>query len=508
MSAFAQARAIPWRKDARALTRRRSWPPYLLLIAAATTGVLAALPAGRLVLVGVVGAVWLLVWTHRWRAAFVALFVCLPVAAVPGLLLQQQGWPTLLKDGLFLLPAYVGLSLAVVKRPNVTWPLPPALTAMLAALVVIVLLQAVRLMPSLPLVSLVGLRAWLLYLPLILVPAVAIASIQEAQRLIRLLVVVSLIPATLALVEFALIASGRRDLAYSWYGSLGSGVSQGFLLVGVSDQLLLNRISSTFTFFTQFAEYCLLTTPLCLVIWMSDPDARWRRVAGLASVSIIAAGLASGSRTFYLWCPIEIALVLVLMNRGRFKVVAMIVSGGAVAVVAIGAQLLQVATFVTALGWRYLVEVQPLEFPRIYQAAGLMGLGAGIDTNGSRYVIGTGALPYDVQGWYGLAFLELGLPGLAVILIIWFLLVRHAWLGMLVTRASAAGPLAVAAFVILICTVLNIYKGISLEYEPLNVYFWAVTGLALALPRLAAHANQVQNPAAAISGDRESMSPR
>jgi hypothetical protein len=315
----------------------------------------------------------------------------------------------------------------------------------------------------------------------------AFGSISDVQRFIRLLLVMSLVPALVGIAEFSLIVLGHPDLAYQWYGSLGADVSQGFAQVGVSDQILVHRVPSTFTFVTQFVAYCLITTPICLVALMSDPDARWRRVATVAAVAIVAAGFASGSRTYYLWGPLEIGLTLLLIGRRRLPLVTTIVAAASVATLAVGQQLVQVATFITSLGWDYFVRVQAGEFPAVYKAAGLLGVGAGIDANGSRYVLDSHTLPFGIEGWYALAFLELGLPGLILILLIWLVLLSRSWLSIAMTRGSAAGPIAVAVFVILASTIVNLYKGVSLEYDPLNVYFWFIAGLALALPKIGAH---------------------
>jgi hypothetical protein len=424
------------------------------------------------------------VWSLHWRAAFFGLFLFLPIAAVPGILLQQPGWPTFMKDGLFLLPGYIGLALTLRRDRKLRWPLPALLTFLLASLVIVVVLQAVRLMPSVPLVALIGLRSWLLYLPLIVVPTFIFLSMSDLHRFLRLLVLVSFVPALVGIAEFTLILLGHADLAYQWYGALGSDVSQGFAQVGVSDQLTVHRVPSTFTFVTQFVAYCLITTPICLVTWMSDPDGRWRRVAAVAAVLVIIAGFASGSRTFYLWGPIEVGLVLLLIKRGRRPVAILAGTTIVLAALTMGSQLLQVGTFITSLGWDYLVRTQAGEFPAVYQAAGLLGAGAGIDTGGSRYALSSQTLPFGIEGWYALAFLELGLPGLILILILWSGLIHHGWRALQLTRETDAGPLAVGVFVILGSTVLNLYKGVSLEYDPLNVYFWFVAGLALALPKI------------------------
>jgi hypothetical protein len=298
-------------------------------------------------------------------------------------------------------------------------------------------------------------------------------------------VLVSLAPSLVALIEFLLIFTGQVTLAYGWYGNLSYDVTQKFAQVGVSEQILVYRIPSTFTFVTQFVAYCLVMAPLCLVTLMSDPDRRWRRFAALATVLVVAAGFASGSRTFYLWGPIEIALMALLVARRRSQVVMMIAVAGAAAAVAIGIQLVQIAGFISTLGWRYLVEVQAGEFPAVYQVAGLLGIGTGLGTNASRYVLPSATLPYAIEGWYGLTFLELGLPGLVLVLFIWLVLLTHAWTAVRLTRGSASGPIAVCAFVILLATIPNLIKGVSLEYDPLNVYFWSVAGLSIALSRLA-----------------------
>jgi hypothetical protein len=448
-------------------------------------GILVALPLGWVALLASSGAVWIVAWSLKWRAAFTALFIFLPVAAVPGILLQQQGWPTLLNDGLFLLPAYVGLGMAVLLRRTSRWPLRASLTIPLAGLTLLVLLQALRVLPTYPLVALIGLKTWLLYLPFLLVPAAVFTSTAQVRRFMRVLALVSMVPSIAAVVQFGFILTGHQDVAYQWYGALGSDVSQNFTQVSVADQIAVYRIPSTFTFFTQFVAYCLITTPICITIWMSDPHPRWRRLAAVASVLIVAAGFASGSRTFYVWGPIEICLMLLLMNRGRMKLLAMLVIAGGVSVIVAGSQLFQVATHIATLGWDYMTRVNAAEFSTVYQLAGLLGVGAGLDTNASRYVLPSHALPYGIEGWYALTFLELGLPGLILVLVVCSVLLRDAWLGVRKTRGSVDAPIAVGCFVILLSTTITLYKGVSLEYEPLNIYFWAVAGLALVMPRLA-----------------------
>jgi hypothetical protein len=172
------------------------------------------------------------------------------------------------------------------------------------------------------------------------------------------------------------------------------------------------------------------------------------------------------------------------MRRGRGRLAILAAASICLPAVAIGSQLVKVATFIGGLGWDYLVRTQAAEFPAVYQAVGLFGAGAGIDTGGSRYVLASQTLPFGIEGWYALAFLELGLPGLILILVLWSVLLRYAWEAVESTRNSTAGPLAIGVFVVLISIVLNLYKGVSLQYDPLNVYFWSLAGLTLAIPNI------------------------
>jgi hypothetical protein len=157
-----------------------------------------------------------------------------------------------------------------------------------------------------------------------------------------------------------------------------------------------------------------------------------------------------------------------------------------IATLTIGVQVVQITTFITGLGWEYLVRTQAAEFSLVYQAVGVLGAGPGIDTNGSRYVLASATLPFGIEGWYALTLLELGMPGLIIVVLIWVVLLRHAWFGVRTTQRSPAAPMAVGAFVILAATIVNLYKGVSLEYDPLNIYFWFMAGLALAMPDIAA----------------------
>ena len=494
-----EARRPPYVRGASALidsivvSVRGNEASVLVPALAVLVGALSAVHWGWLVLVTLIGVGWLLVWSLHWRAAFIGLFLFIPVAAVPGILLQQEGWPTLIKEALFLIPGYLGLFMTLSSRRDVRSTLPASLTVLLVGLSLIVIVQAVRVVGTYPLVALIGIKTWLLYIPLVLAPTAVFTTMAQLSQFIRLIVLISIVPSLVALLELALIATGHADVAYGWYGALQSGVTQEFAQVGVSDEITVRRIPSTFTFFTQFVAYCLLTTPFCVLVWMSDRSKWWRYFGAGATVLIFCAGFASGSRTFYFWGPLEIAFMVLLIDRNRVKVLLTAAAAVSLAALVFGNELLQVASFVGGLGWDYVVRVQVGEFATTYQIAGLQGIGAGLDTNGSRYVLPTHSLPYQIEGWYALTFLELGLPGLVIVALTWLVILRLGWRSVRLTRRSDAAPIAICLFVILVATFANLYKGESLEYDPLNVYLWFVVGLALALPSLAAGVHRGAN---------------
>jgi hypothetical protein len=118
-----------------------------------------------------------------------------------------------------------------------------------------------------------------------------------------------------------------------------------------------------------------------------------------------------------------------------------------------------------------------------------LGLGSGIDSIGSRYAVGSSSQWTAVAGrwyesWYVKTWLELGVVGLVLVLVLWVMLLRR---GLAIHRGLHDRGLKILAAVlvaILAWTMLYDVKAQYADLDPLNVYFWLLAGILLKLPAL------------------------
>jgi hypothetical protein len=460
-------------------------PVYLLPpCVAISVGALTGAGFGLLVSLALLSALWLVILLVNWRLAPFGLLLFLPFAAVPGLILQQSGWPTLLKDVVFVIPAYL-LALLAARRDGLVWELPTTVSVGLIGLIVLIGAQTIESVRSSPLVALVGLKTWLLYLPLILLAQQLFANGKDAMRWVRVLVAVALIPCAVGIVEAVLIYSGAADIVYGFYGSLASKVTQDFAVVGIGNDLGLRRIPSTFTFVAQYDLFLFAMVPLAASVWLGDSSKRWRVFGGIALLIISVAGVTSGARAFLVWLPIQLGLILILTGPRGWIRFAALSSGLGIGFLFVGGIVAGVPQFLAALANDYLFGLPFREIQAAVSSVGWLGAGVGTQTGASRYLLEPGSVVgVGIEGWYGKTLFELGLPGLVVVLYIWIVCLRRLWLARRVLKAGPYGVLASAIFVFALSTMVNLVKGPVIDIDPLNVYFWFFVGLGLALQRL------------------------
>jgi hypothetical protein len=441
---------------------------------------------GIFLLLAALCAFWLVLLLANWRLAGFGLLVFLPFAAIPGLILQQSGWPTLLKDGVFVIPAYFAALLAT-KRDRLFWYLPRGLALGLIALMVVVGVQTIESLRSSPLVALVGLKTWLLYVPLVVLAQELFRSGKEVTRWARVLVIVALIPSVIGIAEAALIYSGAADVVYGFYGSLAQNVTQEFAVVGIGNVIGLRRIPSTFAFVAQYYLFLFAMVPLAASVWLGDQSKRWRIFGGVALLIISVAGVTSGARAFLVWLPVQLGLILLLNGRRGWVRFAALSSIVAAAFVSFGAITAGVPQFLAFLAQDYLFGFSFREMQAAVSLVGWLGAGVGTQTGATRYLLEPGSVVgIGIEGWYGKTLFELGLPGLVVVLYVWTLLLQRLWSVRRTLRAGPYGVLASSVFVFSLTTIVNLIKGPIIDIDPLNVYFWFFVGLGLALPKLSA----------------------
>jgi hypothetical protein len=474
-------------------TERREQPVVAAAVAAAVLLGLAvgsgrAVAAATLVLV----VTAMVVGLQDWRRAVYGLLLLLPFSGVPYVLLYPNVRPALvLKDVVFVVPAYVGFVASRGTRRRVE---PGALPAVL--LVLFALLVAVEVFnPAVPnrLVGLIGAKVWLFYMPFCLLAYHLVDSRADLARLLAVMSLAAIAPALIGLAEAVLVYAGQPDLVYRWYRGAAESATQGFAQFDFSGGGSLRRIPSTFSFVTQYFAFlvCMIAASYA---WWRGVLARGRLapVGAVVWLLLLAASFLSGARAAFVLVPFLVLLTIVLEARdlrlpvGRLVVPSAVLVGVTVAVLGIGIGTLLSHTIGVGMEEFQVVFVD--SFHRVLGTT-VGGLGTGIDTNGARYAFDRPDQFTAVNGawyesWYVKAYLELGVAGLIMIVAILGQpivagLRRHAALRDPRLRAVSASLLA-----LLVWNLVYGIKGQFVDLDPSNVYFWLFIGVLAKLPRL------------------------
>jgi len=472
----------------RAIELRGLPHPLLTAVAGAAVGIGAAFAPRELAYVGAAitaGVAWLLVLV-RWRSAFLAALAYLPISGVVILALSQSQVALLLKDLLFLVPAYALFGYGLLRGRESLRGLPRAPVGFLCALAALVVLQMLN--PGLPnpLVALIGLKVWLFYIPVMFLAFAFVADERDLCVMLRLLVTLTVIPCLVGLIELALVLStGYQSTMESIYGDAAIQVTQRFAQFEIGETALIARIPSTFTFVTQYFGFTLAMIVPAYALLHLDPTARWRRFAAAVLVLDVLACLTSGARSAFVYLPLLMTLIVLLDRRasavmfGGAPAIALALSG----VMLLGVDLPVLFDMVLGLGGNYASEIAYGALTSaIYQWP--LGEGTGVNTGPARYAFSDMASFEALENYYAKAVHELGLPGLIAVmglfssLIVAGFRVRGA-LGDPRLRSAAAALLA-----FLITMSINCFKGWQLDLDPINVYMWLFAGMLLKLAAL------------------------
>jgi hypothetical protein len=495
------APAIVLPRHARLVVRRDPLLAAITVAAAVVLGLIAG--SGRMLvaatLVVLTGA--LAIGIHDWRRAVYGLLLYLPFSGVGYVLLYPNVRPALvLKDLLFVVPAYVGFLASRAGRRRVEpGALPIVLLAMFALLVAV---QAFN--PALPnrLVGLIGAKVWLLYVPCCLLAYHLVETKAALTRLLATISLVAVVPALVGLVEAVLVHTGHPDLVYRWYGDAAESATQGFVEFDFSGGGSLRRIPSTFSFVAQYFGFLICMIAVSYA-WWRGVLARGRLAPAGAAVwlLLLVASFLSGARAAFVFVPFLVVLTVVLEARdlrlpiGRLALPSALLVGVTVTVLGV--------SMGTLLSHTVGVGVQEFQgvFVNGFRHVGttLAGLGTGTDTNGARYAFDQADQFTAVRGtwyesWYVKTYVELGLAGLVMVVAILGRLVvaglrRHAALRDQGLRAVSASLLALLAW-----TLVYDLKGQFLDLDPSNVYFWLLIGVLAKLPRLDEPEHAETNP--------------
>lgn len=419
----------------------------------------------------------------RWQSGIYYLIAFVPYAGVLTLMLRPNPIGSLVKDILFVLPLYAIFFLLNTRELRHA-RIPNALTLIFIAFGTLVFLQLFN--PNLRsiVIGLVGVKVWLLYIPLAYIVSAMMRTPEELVRLFRLAVVLAVFPCALGLAEFVLSASvGYQATMTAIYGKHAYDVTQGFTLFFMGADIY--RIPSTFTFVAQYAGFTLTMVVVTYIHLSIEPDARWRTFAQFMIGFVFVACMLTGARANFLFTPLLFFTILFL--DGKLTRLALgLVFGPLVMFMALetaGFDVLKLFGATTQLTQNYGEELVIPDLIRSLTKFPL-GSGVGMNTGGVTNLMSATELAAAriIEGYYSKAVIELGYPGLMLLL----LLVAGLILYGLQVRATLRDPMArscasaIVAFLIIMA--IHSLKGWQVDLDPINVWYWVLVGILFSLP--------------------------
>jgi hypothetical protein len=394
---------------------------------------------------------------------------------------------TLLKDFLFVIPIYgvfFLLNLHELRRVRV----PHVLTLLLVLFGALVFLQLFN--PNLKriVVGLVGVKVWLMYMPLVYISAAFFQRAEDLVRVLRVVVAIAAIPCGIGILQFILCATiGYEQTMTLIYRGAAAAATQEFASFYMGAEFY--RIPSTFSFIAQYAGYCLLMIPIIYMMLSVEPETHWRVFARFMMGLVLVAAMLTGSRGNFLFAPL-LYLTILFLDAKLTRLAAGLVFAPIVFVSTLEAAGLNVLGIFTATGGLVQQYSRDLILPELIAAVSdnPLGSGTGMNTGPAANVMSAAerASMKSIEGggYYTKAAVELGFPGLMLVVMIFGALILNGF----GVRRSLRDPMArscsaaITAFVIIMA--MHSFKGWQIDLDPINVWFWVLVGVLFQLPTL------------------------
>lgn len=434
---------------------------------------------------------FLVVGLYRWQWSVYGLLLYLPLSGIATVAsYPDTAIAVLLKDILFVIPAYIGFALERLRLRGTLLPDTP-INGFLVALVLLVLVEAFN--PSVPdlLVAAVGIKVWLFYIPLLFLVLAMLESLAKLRLLLLALALGSIIPTSVGLLSAAFVYSGRADIVYALYGDAAQPVTQNFAQFDYVGTAFLRRIPSTFSFVTQYYYFTVSMLVITYAAWRSRLVGKGRWIAAVPFGLTLAAALLSGARVAFVAVPAVVLLMIVLEGRLRASSLGLALSpllALALVTAALGTDLqaiLQQAVDVASIEWTDLTHIDGPQAA----AVGVLGLGTGFNTGATRFLTS----PQDgypeargsrYESWYLKTFVELGAPGLVVLLSLATALAVAFWRVHTALASRELRSLSAGLMTFLLWILVTGIKASPIDVDPLNVYMWTFAAIMFRLPFL------------------------
>lgn len=451
-------------------------------------------------------AFWLVVLV-RWRWGFIGLLVFLPFAGLVSLHFHSIKEVLLLKDFLFVIPAYASFFF-FHRRDTRRIAVPKAVPLAMGFLALLVLLQLMNPGIANLAVALIGLKIWLFYMPLLFLTSAYVDSREDLARLLRILVVIAIIPLAIGILQwFGAMTYGYEETMESFYDEAAAkAATNNFGRHSYGGTYF--RIPSTFTFNSQYFGYIMGMLVFSYCLMRSDPSPTWRRFGFIMVGFCITASALSGARGALVFIPLMLVMTAFFDQR-LTGILSIVVGVPVIILTALHLGGLDPELTYGATGTLVGNYSQEIVYENIINAfiQHPLGIGTGMNTGAARYAFSSNARAYSqlsfFENYYAKAMVELGFIGLPAALAV-FVTIIVKGLGVLRTIKDKGLRGAAAALVaFFIANAIHSGKGWQVDYDPINIYLWVFAGILFKLtaldgtPALPAAVSRKQRPTVA-----------
>jgi len=431
---------------------------------------------------GLVGLASLALGLARWRWSVYGLLLFMPISGIPIILTYPHTQvAVLLKDFIFVVPAYLGF---IVARGRQTWSFAGAPALAICGFAGLVIVQCIPQISN-PLVALIGVKVWLFYLPMLFLGYHMLTGRSQLVRLLGAMSWAGCVPLVLGIVEAALLARGYSATVYSWYGTAAQSATQDFSDVGSGLGASLRRVPSTFSFVAQYYDFASVMVVVAFGWWRLSGSR-----LGLIPLTLALLGsFTTGARAAFILTPLLVGLTVILAGRylqGAAMTLALGL-GWAVGLGILGLNANDMVSTAVSVGGG---EVSQGFVNGIPMALGLTltGFGTGQATGASRYALDPSGPTAGVvfsESWWVKTIIELGLAGLVMLVILLGTLVVRAFRSHVSLSDGGLRALSAGFLALLLWALVYAVKGAEIDLDPIDVYFWLFAGMLLRLPGIA-----------------------
>ena len=429
---------------------------------------------------------FLFIGIHNWRWSLYGLLFYIPFLGIPILAFYPAKFPILLKDFLFVIPAYMGFFVGGIFRGEDRSFPDRLLLGLMICLGFVVVAQLFN--PSLAnlLVGVIGVKIWLFYMPLTVLTYHLIDSMERLKQLLSWMVVLAFIPVIVTIIEFCLLFFGYNDLVYSALGPGASAATQGFHRFHIGDSILV-RVPGIFQFVTQNYQFLFSMIAIgCGTTFLITEKAtgKAKEIYLYLFVIISISCVLCGERRAFVTVPLFFLLFFFLQRKamkiGRLGLV-------------IGISVIIVVSFYdyshlfNHIVGRTKIAYESEAKEDIIEAlkSNPMGLGTGMSSNASRYAYrGQHKMHWLSETTYAKAIHELGIPGLIVLMALFAHILIRGYRSLQRIRSVPLKNFMAALLVFVTIMMIECVKAQPLDWDPINVYFWVFVGIMTRLPYL------------------------